>query len=159
MAAFALAGIGEKRSLRVACLALLALLGAGAVLVPADAAERGVSVGEVSTRVVRANMDLEALLRASLDRALRDLDLRRASPGKPVVLSASLQDMAVDSSTRSATCSISVALRSARGGAMFAVLEGRVRVAFESGRPVSVESRAIDAAVRAALARVPEAIR
>jgi hypothetical protein len=133
------------------------MLGAAVVLAPAAAAERDVIVGEVTTRVARPDMDLGALVRSSLDHALHDMEPR--PNGRHVVLSVALQDMAVDASSRSVTCSVSVALRSGRGGAMFATLEGRARVGMASGRSTSAEGRAIDAAVRAALARMPEALR
>jgi hypothetical protein len=133
------------------------MLGAAVVLAPAAAAERDVIVGEVTTRVARPGMDIDALIRSSLDHALHDMDPK--SKGRHVVLSVALQDMAVDTSTRSVTCSVSVALRTGRGGAMFATLEGRARVGMTSGRATSAEGRAIDAAVRAALARMPEALR
>jgi hypothetical protein len=138
----------------------LALLGAAVVLAPADAAERDLAVGEVTSRVVRTDVDLGALVRTSLDHALHDLELLPRTPErkKHVVLSVALQDMAFDTPTRSVTCSVSVALRTARGGAMFATLEGRARVGMASGRQATAEGRAIDAAVRAALARVPEAL-
>jgi hypothetical protein len=42
---------------------------------------------------------------------------------------------------------------------MFATLEGRARVGMTSGHTTGPEGRAIDAAVRAALARIPEALR
>jgi hypothetical protein len=148
---------------------MLVLVGAAAVLTTADAAEHdasGVGIGEVTTRVVRTDVDLNAMLRSSLDHALHDMDAAHPTPeAKPrhaqrdVVLSLALQDMAVDPGAHSVTCSVSVALRTARGGAMFAVLEGRARVGIESSRAASVEVRAIDAAVRAAVARVPDALR
>jgi hypothetical protein len=136
---------------------LLIMLGAAVVLAPAAAAERDVVVGEVTTRVARPGVDLGALVRSSLDHALHDMEPK--SSGRHVVLSVALQDMAVDTGARSVTCSISVALRSARGGAMFATLEGRARVGMAAGRSTSAEGRAIDAAVRAALSGMPEALR
>lgn len=136
---------------------MLVLLGAAVVLAPAKAAERDVVVGEVTSRVVRPDMDVPALVRASFNRALHDLNLK--PHGKRVVASVALEDMAFDAASHSVTCSVSVALRAARGGAMFAVLEGRARVGFVSTRGTGAEGRAIDAAVRAALARAAEAIK
>jgi hypothetical protein len=144
---------------RVATTAVLALLCAVAILTRADAAEHDVSLGEVSTRVVRTDVDLEAILRSSLSHALGNFDVRQAAPGRRIVISGALQGIDVDLATRSAVCAVSLALRHARGGSMFAVVEGRAQVALDSRRPLGVERRAIDAAVQAALARVPEALR
>ncbi len=157
MTTLLLARLVEKRSARVALASAFILVGAAAVLTRADAAERAFAVGEVTTRVVRADVDLESALRASLERAIRDLDVSR--PGGKVVLSASLVGMDVDTATRSVTCSVSVAMRTAKGGVMIGILEGRARVGLESARSASVERRAIDAAVRAAVARLPDALR
>jgi hypothetical protein len=137
--------------------ALLVLLGAAVVLAPAAAAERDLVVGEVTSRVARPDIDVTALVRASFDRALRDLELK--PNGKRVVASVAVQDIAVDAASRSVICSVSVVLRAARGGAMFATLEGRARVGMTSARGTGAEGRAIDAAVHAALARAPEALR
>jgi hypothetical protein len=149
----------RERSARSCGFALLALVGASAALVPAAAAERAVSLGEVSSRVVRADVDLESVLRSSIDAQLRDLDVRRIPGGKHVVLSAALVRMETDLVTRSVTATVSVAMRTARGGSVFALLEGRARVGLESARSLATERRAIDAAVRAALERMPEALR
>ena len=57
-----------------------------------------------------------------------------------------------------ATCEISATLRDAKGGAVFAILEGKAR-AKSGGASVAVESSAVHGALHGALARIPEALR
>ncbi len=159
MAKLSLAKLSLRRTVRSTLLALLALAGAGGALVRADAAERAVSVGEVSSRVARADLDLEGMLRSSIDAQLREASGVIGRPGKPVVLSLSLVRLESDAATRSLTASVSLAVRSARSGGMTAIIEGRARVGLESSRALTMERRAIDAAVHAALVRLPEALR
>jgi len=159
---------GRRNSLRRSAgsfaAAGLVLVGASVAFVSADAAERIVSVGEVSVGEVVPKeappaVDLPALVRSSTEARLREVDGRGLAARKRVILSVALVRLETDASTRSVTAAVSVTVRSACGGALMAVLSGRARVGFESTRPLPTQSRAIDAALGAALAGIPEALR
>jgi hypothetical protein len=123
---------------------------------PAFATSPRVALGEVSTRVVRADVDLGEVLRSAMQEQLVTLETPHAERG-PVILSAALVGM--DSLGGQITCTVSVTLRTARGGTMLAIVEGRAR--FESLAPVTpfLARRAVEAAARAAVVRVPDALR
>jgi len=80
--------------------------------------------------------------------------------GKKVIVSVALVRLETLAETRAtdATCEVSASLRDAKGGTVFAILEGRAR-AKSGGAPGSVESEAVHGALHGALARIPEALR
>jgi hypothetical protein len=139
-----------------------ALVGAGLVALvltaaaPTQATGPRVTLGEVSTRVVRPDVDLSAVLRAAVLGELATLESPRKERG-PIILSAALVRMESDGGR--VNCVVSATLRTARGGTMLAMLEGRAGV--ETGAPITPEvaRRAVEAAARAAVVRVPEALR
>jgi hypothetical protein len=133
----------------------------------APGSARAVALGEVTSHVVRRDLDLEAELRASLDQELQTIDLGPA-PKSQWILSASLLRMDTNPADGSAprrtpkptlTCVVSATLRGARGGAMVAILEGRARVDGEDVTNPTTERRAVRAAAHAALVRLHEALR
>ena len=124
------------------------------------AAPASIALGQVSSEVVRKDVDLGALLRASLASGLVEVDLKRAAP-RQAILSASLLRMDAEPSadgTTAVTCVVSAMLVDARRGTVFALLEGRARAENTSVAP-ALERAAMEGAVRSALARVPEAMK
>jgi hypothetical protein len=140
---------------RVASLAVAV----AALSVTAQAGERRVVIGEVSSQVVRSGVNYESLLRAASEEELQALDLSLVPRGKRVIVSVSLVrlDTLAQSSAVDATCEVSAALRDAKGGTVFAILQGKAR-AKSVGTAGTVESTAVHGALHGALARIPEAL-
>lgn len=124
---------------------------------PLLAAGPGVALGEVSTRVVRADVDLSEVLRAAVLGQLETLQAARGDGKGPVILSAALVRM--ESVGGRVTCVVSATLRTARGGTMIATLEGRSGLETQAPLTLSLVRQAVEAATRAAIIRVPEALR
>jgi hypothetical protein len=126
----------------------------------AQAGDKRVTIGEVSSRVVRTGVDYETILRAASEEELRALDLSRVPRAKRVIVSVALVRLDTRAEPRStdATCEVSATLREAKGGTVFAILEGTAR-ARSDGAPDTVESTAVHGALRGALARIPEVLR
>jgi hypothetical protein len=122
----------------------------------ADAAPRSVALGEVSTRVVRSDVDLSDVLRSAVTAQLATLETP-PSPKGPVILSAALVGM--ETQEGRVTCVVSATLRTARGGNMLAIVEGRAGVVSDAPAAPAVARRAVEAAARAAVVRVPDALR
>jgi hypothetical protein len=138
------------------------LLGAGVLVAltattPLYAVAPSVALGEVSTRVVRADVDLGELLRAAVLEQLETLDAPRGGAKGPVILSASLVRMETDGAR--VTCVVSATLRTARGGTMIAIVEGRAGVETDAPITLPLVRQAVLAAAHAAIVRVPEALR
>ncbi|WP_394844012.1 hypothetical protein LZC95_44035 [Pendulispora brunnea] len=142
------------RSVVVAAIAAAALLAPGDV----DAKDSPVVVGEVSTSVVRDGVDVPGVLRATVVEELPTIDLSHARK-RPVILSVSLLRMDTEATSQgtATTCVISAALRTKKGGDLFAILEGRAQ-AQEGSDSGARERKAIRHAVRGALERIPEAL-
>jgi len=140
-----------------------ALLGAGVLVAltattePLHAAAPRVALGEVSTRVVRADVDLGEVLRAAVLAQLETLQAPRSDGKGPFILSAALVRMETDGGRL--TCVVSATLRTARGGTMIAILEGRAGLETQAPLTLSLVRQAVEAATRAAIVRVPEALR
>jgi hypothetical protein len=127
----------------------------------AHAGDRGrVTIGEVSSNVVRTGVDYESIVRAASEEELRAVDLSRVPRGKRVIVSVALVrlDTLAEPLATDAICEVSATLRDARGGTVFAILEGKAR-AKSGGAPGAVESTAVHGALRGALARIPDALR
>ena len=137
---------------RLGAMAALFLVLAGAL--GADAAERKVALGEVSSHVVRKDLDVTRVLRASAQEELASLDLARSKTHEKVIVSVSLVRMEDEAS--SATCVVSATLRTARGGNVFATVEGKARA---SQPQANADENALRGAVRGAMMRVPDALR
>jgi hypothetical protein len=124
---------------------------------PALASEPApVVVGEVVTRVQNSGTDLPKELRSSLEREVANLALRQVGRHQRFVLSASLVKLEhqVVAGSESVSCTVSIVLREQKSGAIRAILEGRARAQGNDG-----ESVVVDAAARAALASLPDALR
>jgi hypothetical protein len=115
-----------------------------------------VALGEVSTRVVRPDVDLGEVLRASVAEQLVTFEAPHADRER-VILSLALVRMESDGAW--VTCVVSATLRTARGGTILAMLEGRARL--ESSSPLSpgLARRAVEAAAHATMVRIPDALR
>ena len=126
---------------------------------PAMAGEGRVVIGEVSSKVTRAGVNYESFLRSASEEELSTLDLSLVSRKKRVIVSVALVrlDTLAAPRTTDATCEISATLRDAKGGAVFAILQGKAR-AMSGGAPGEVESTAVHGALHGALARIPEAL-
>ena len=118
-----------------------------------------VAVGEVSTSVVRPDVDVPGVLRATVVEELPSIDLSRARR-RPMILSVSLVRMETESTPDgpSTTCVISAALRTKKGGNLFAILEGRAKAQNGADPSFAQERLALRGAVRGALERIPEAL-
>jgi hypothetical protein len=57
------------------------------------------------------------------------------------------------------TCVVSATLRTARGGTMIAIVEGRAGLETQAPLTLPLMRQAVEAATRAAIVRVPEALR
>jgi len=142
----------------IALVFLLALTGA-APKEPARNAPR-VTVGEVTARVVGADAATERLLRRLVSEEVLRLRLAGAVRPDAYVLSASLVRLEAQQTSDGArvTSVVSAILRREESGAILAVLQGRGRA--EAGRDEvsDARARALEAAVRGAVRRVPEAL-
>lgn len=126
---------------------------------PADGGQRPVALGEVTAHAM--GRSFVPLFRAAVKRELAHIDFGKAPPRERFVLSAALLRLhasARDDGTE-ATCVVSATLRSARGGALHAILHGRAKALDGARRTREAEIDAMNAAVHSALRRVPEALR
>jgi hypothetical protein len=121
------------------------------------AAEPPVAIGEVGTRVSRGDVDLRAVVRSALEREMKTIVLE--TRGKRYVLSASLVrlDAGKQPGADRIEGTVSVVVREAKSGAIRAILEGKSRAEGQPGS--SLDVAVVEAAVRAALAALPEAVR
>ena len=120
------------------------------------AADPPVVVGEVGTRVIGDHADLPKELRRALEREIASLVLRQVPRAKRFVLSASVVKLERQEDPRAVSCTVSVVLREKKSGAIRAILEGRARATIEGSEG---ESAALEAAARASIASLPEALR
>lgn len=125
----------------------------------ADAGSSPVALGEV--KVTRSDPSLERTFRGLVERELGEVDLSKVKGQDRFVLSASLVQMATrESSGQAETIAVvSATLRRARGGSIHAVIQGRAQATDRPSQVRSVERSAMRAAVRSALARLPEALK
>ena len=123
------------------------------------AAEPAVGLGEVATRVSRANVDLAAVVRRAFERELALLALD--TPRERYVLSASLVrlDGKIMSGGGQVECIISAVLREKKSGAIHAIIEGRAKAEGDVSGSPAAERSAIEAAVRGAVNGLPQAVR
>ena len=142
---------------------VVGLAALGMTLLPAtsDAAPVPVDLGEVTSAVVREDVDMGAVLRQTLEQELPSVDMGGRPRPRPAILSVSLLQMErapSAASKASVTCVISATLRDKKRGAIVAVLEGRARAENEERLVLLLERAALKSAVRGALARLPEAL-
>jgi hypothetical protein len=126
----------------------------------AHADEPAVVLGEVTAQAAkRDDVDLDALRAAAAD-AVKSLDEAHLPRGTHVVLSVSvvrLESHASDSAEVS--CVVSATLRDRARGTVLAVIEGTARGQDAPTRLRTLEQAILHAALRSAVARVPEAVR
>jgi hypothetical protein len=123
------------------------------------AREKPVVIGEVSSQVARSGIDYAALVRLTSEEELRALDWSHVPHGKRVIASIALVrlDTFEERRTTDSTCEISATLRDARGGSVFAILEGKARAKTDGAN--TSEIGALRGALHGALARIPEVLR
>ncbi len=129
-----------------------------------------ITLGEVSavaSSTSRDAADIATLMRGAAQRELVGLAGDAAMGGgasaktrKGVIVSLALVriETTPNASGASVEAAVSATLRTARDGALFAILEGRAR-AEGSGPRDALESDAIRAAVKGTMARIPSALR
>jgi hypothetical protein len=143
----------------VAIVSVLAML-AWASTEGARADEPAVVLGEVTAQAAkRDDVDLGAL-RAAAEDAVKSLDEAHLPKGTHVVLSVSvvrLESRASDAAE--VTCVVSATLRDRARGSVFAVVEGTARGQDAPKRLRELERAILHAALRSAVARVPEAVK
>jgi hypothetical protein len=126
----------------------------------ASAADPPIALGEVTAQASqRDDVDLDAVRAIAADavNGLQDMHLPR---GAHAVLSVSvvrLESRASESAEVS--CVVSATLRDRARGSVFAILEGSARGQDEPRRMRVLERATLGAALRSAIARVPEAMR
>jgi hypothetical protein len=145
-----------RKKLLSRALAAVSIATAMTASTPLGATGSRVALGEVTTRVVRPDVDLGELLRNAVRVQLATLEPPHAEKG-PLILSAALVRMDTDGAK--VTCVVSAMLRTARGGTMLAVVEGKAGVVTEAPLTPAIARQAIEAAAHAAVIRVPEALR
>jgi len=137
--------------------ALAVLAFCGGALASARAAAPDVTVGEV--RVQSGPAELESMLRVALTEELLQLGPSRTGKRGSLVVSATLVRMSSEQRAQNAKASaaISLAVRRADDQVLFAELLGRASAEETPGQVSSVRKAALRAAVRSAVARLPEA--
>jgi hypothetical protein len=140
--------------------ALSVVLGAWAL--PASAGKTAeVALGELNAKGASGNSSLARLFETSVERELSRLDLSRAKRHDRFVLSATL--MSVASTKRAdgaeARAVVSATLRKAQGGELHAIVRGSATATDAAAASSHAERAALQAAVKSALKRVPEALR
>lgn len=127
----------------------------------ADASVPALSIGEVTTRVTRKEVDLPSAFRSAVEVELNQVDLRDVRKRERLVVSASL--IRLDTETKDGrahtTCVVSATLRKARGGALLAILQGKARAEDTARQVPSNEMAALRAAVHSAVVGIPTAMR
>jgi hypothetical protein len=143
------------RTLRVVSIVVALVVAAPTLL----ARDKPVVIGEVSSQVTREDVDYAGLVRSTSEDELRALDFSHVPRGKRVIASISLvrMDTFEGSPVTDATCEISATLRDARGGTVFAILEGKARA--KTARTQTAELDALRGALHGALVRIPEVLR
>lgn len=150
----------SRRVLEGAFMMVLSLALAGATPKQATGARARISVGEVTASVAGAAPGTAQLLRRLLTEEVSRLTPPGSAEREGYVLSASLVRLDVRRTTEGAVASslVSATLRREGSGAILALLEGRGRVQADGDALASARESAIEAAVRGAVRRVPEAL-
>lgn len=140
-----------SRSSKVATLALLALVGAGANVGAAPPAETKIAIGEVTTAPA-AGVD-PAIMRNSAEDEIRQIDPAELPTHRKAVVSLALAPMAP---VVPVVCTINATLRDAKTGTMIAIIEAGATA--EGPGSIELRKRVVDAAVRNAVRRIPSAL-
>ena len=136
--------------------AVLALAGAQG----ANAGEPAVALGEVTAQAAqRDDVDI-ASLRAEAEGALQGLEDSHLPRGTHAVLSVSVVRLESHAGgSAEVSCLVSATLRDRARGSVFAILEGSARGQDNPRRMRVLERATLGAALRSAIARVPEAMK
>jgi hypothetical protein len=122
------------------------------------AAPSPITIGEVTSAVVREDVDMSTVVRGVLEQELPGVDVGKS---RPAILSLSLvrmdREVAPNDKTQ-VTCVVSATVRDRKKGALVAVLEGRARAENEERLVGLLERATLKSAVRGALQRLPEAL-
>jgi hypothetical protein len=152
-----------SRNLLLSVLAIICPTGRAVTTAQAADAPR-VSIGDVAVaseaktageRGPELSQALRAALKDELSRATQLSSLKR-----PLIVSATLTRLSserVEARTK-ASATISLALRRADDQILFAELRGRASVEETTNNPALLRRRALEGAVRGAIARLPEAV-
>jgi hypothetical protein len=138
---------------------LLPLVALALAAAPASAAGPPITIGEVTSEVVREDVDMNVVVRGIVEQELPGVDVGK--PSRPAILSISLvrMDRAQAPENKAlVTCVVSATVRDQKKGALVAVLEGRARAENEERLVGLLERATLKSAVRGALARLPEAL-
>lgn len=136
----------------------------GARLHADSAASRPVTLGEVATSVAAKStrlLNVADLLRRDAEAELAAIDWSKTRLRHRYTLSAlivRLDSAPLGERALSASCTVSAAVRDERG-ALLAIVEGRARAEDAATAGMEAERDALAAAVRSAIAAVPEALR
>jgi hypothetical protein len=126
----------------------------------AQAEEPAVQLGEVTAQAAaRDDIDVEALKAMAAD-AVKGLDASAMPRGSHAVVSVSV--VRLESKAEGAaqvSCVVSATLRDRTKGSVFAVVQGTASGSDDPKRVHVLERATMGAAVRSAVARVPEAMR
>lgn len=141
---------------------LRAAIAAAAFTISSDivASRTPVSIGRITTRAPETAA-LKPELESAVKRELGRIDLSSVRARDKYVLSASLVKLqTVKSGDQIETsCVVSATLSRAGSGALHAVLQGRARAIDAPSAHKTAERAALDAAVKGAMRRLPEALR
>jgi hypothetical protein len=126
----------------------------------ASAGEPAVALGEVTALAAqRDDVDLAAL-RAEAEGALQSLEDSHLPRGTHAVLSVSVVRLESHAGgSAEVSCLVSATLRDRARGSVFAILEGSARGQDDPRRMRVLERATLGAALRSAIARVPEAMK
>jgi hypothetical protein len=133
---------------------------AGAALAATPHTAPRISVGEITATVQGLSPDTVSLLRRLVNEEVSRLRLAGQGSPEAYVLSAALVRLEVQRTSDGVRASsvVSATLRREGSGAILALLSGRGRAEAESGGIAGARTGAIEAAVRGAVRRVPEAL-
>ncbi len=153
---------GRHYGARFALPLLVTILASQAPDAAADDKVATITLGEVSAQGSRDVGDATRLMRGAAQRELSGLPASSTptSPKRRIILSLALVRVETKEMPAGASveCSVSATLRTARDGALFAILEGRAR-AEGGGSREALEAEALRAAVKGTIARIPSALR
>ncbi len=127
----------------------------------ADARKPVVSLGDVTTSVVRPRVNVADLFRREVTKQIAGMDWTAAHATEPYILSARLVQLDTETQGDRArsTCLVSTTLRKERSGALHASVQGKASSEDRRGLSDDNELEAMRAAVRSALRGLPSALR
>lgn len=128
------------------------LLATAASAGDASASDTSIALGEVGVPPVSSGVD-QAALKNAAEGELRGIDRSRLRKRRNVVVSVAI----IASSQAPFGCTVNAALRDAKTGTMFAIIEGRAH-ADQGDASSELRQRVMRAAVHSALRQIPAAL-